>query len=652
MDKIVEAILKLQPFGIIFKKLGCNDDWSALFSVLLITGLLWMFVQFYKDLRKRYIDQKKSIEDIKPQFDHLSIKKAKKYYIQTQYQNAAPSRQEKPGFTHKYIARNKLIPFFINTAFNQSGDSERFYLILADSGMGKTTFMFNLYLAYHSFFCYSRQDKMKLLRFSNPDTIDQIKSVKTGDVRDTILLLDALDEDLGIISTDPQVSDAAAFQHRIDEIIDLTKKIRAVLITCRTQYFPGQEEDPYELKIKRPDEKGFYILNKLYISPFTEKEVRKYLNKKFGVIPFINQKKKKRAHKIVSQAKNLVMRPMLLSYIDYLIEDELTTITTYNIYDTLVTKWLHREADKRVGVATRGSFIIKLHNLSFKTAIAIYTNWRKEGRMYLTKEEALGIAKQFAIELKPEEITGQSLLTCDGIGNWKFAHKSILEFFLAIEAFQNLTFLKVMNFKGMDMARKFFEELYPRWLFLEHQKMLLDEFFDYDAWMVDHYIYKSPIHEAEFLKIVQGIVFDLPALPLAKKCSFKDALAFCNEMNRRHGYSPVYDLERKRSFGDVRGFRLPTATELKAFLIQESHRRYYEKRDSGEIVQIIKNGMKFIFTVEDEVDNIPTLYTREWCLDVDDISVFGWKKKISLLQNCLKFLIVSERMSRMCRFSF
>ena len=95
-------------------------------------------------------------------------------------------------------------------------------------------------------------------------------------------------------------------------------------MTCRTQYFPGQEDDPYELKIRRPDEKGFYILNKLYITPFTHQEVKKYLNKKFGYFKLWNNGKKKRALSLVSRARHIVMRPMMLSYIDYLVDEEKT----------------------------------------------------------------------------------------------------------------------------------------------------------------------------------------------------------------------------------------------------------------------------------------------------------------------------------------
>jgi hypothetical protein len=635
MEEIVEAIMKVQPFGSFFKWLGCNDDWSALFAVLLISLIVTITIKVYYYLVKRYKYVKEALEDIKPQLDYLLIKKSKKYYIQTQYQNASPSRQEEPGFTHKYIARDKLIPFFKKIAFNENVDSERFYLILADSGMGKTTFMINLYIAYHTFFCYPRKYKMKLFRFTNSDTIDQVKSIKTEDAKKTILLLDALDEDLGILSTDPAISDAIAFQKRIDEIIEITKNFREVVITCRTQYFPGQEEDPYELKIKRPDEKGFYTLNKLYISPFNEKEVNKYLNKKFGIIPFINQKKKKRALKIVSKSKNLVMRPMLLSYIDYLIEDELKEVTTCSIYDTLVTKWLEREAFKRRGEADRKFFIEGLRNLSFKTAIVIYSNWRKEGRMYLTKEEALHIAEQFSIQLKAEEITGQSLLTCDGVGNWKFAHKSILEFFLAKEAFQRPMFLKDMNFKGMDMARKFYEELNPRLILFDPSIITEEELPNEIKRLSEYYIYKSPVSPDDFYEIMHPDSKYSYQLGGYQKCSFSEAIDFCNKMNIKHGYAPIYDNEFNflhangntvGSSEGVRGFRLPTQMELQAFIIVEPYLYYiYEKRKALALTKVV---LKSPFErAENEfkkaLPSLPTKDTREWCYDGKAFSLFG-----------------------------
>lgn len=605
MDEIVQAILKLQLFVPFFKWLGCNEGWSEFFSVIVSVLLVTGLVKIINTLLKHRKYCKAALEDIKPQFDYLAIKKARRYYIQTQYQNASPAREEEPGFTHKYIARNKLIPFFTKIAFNEKVDSERFYLILADSGMGKTTFMINLYLKYNSFWSYRRECDIKLFRFSIPDTINQIKAIKTEDAKRTILLLDALDEDRGIISTDPALSDAKAFQNRIEEIINLTINFREVVITCRTQYFPGQEEDPYELTIKRPDGKGFYLLNKLYISPFNEKEVKSYLNKKFGIIPFVNRENKKRALEIVSRSENLLMRPMLLSYIDYLIEAEVKKITTYTIYDKLVAKWLLREAEKRKGLADRGKFMDSLRQLSYKTAIAIYLNWRKEGRMYVTKEEALKIAEQFDIHLKPEEITGQSLLTCDGVGNWKFAHKSILEFFLANEAYYRPVFLKEMRFKGMEMARKFYEELDPRLIIFNQ-----------------YYMYASPVSENEFNKVmagernvINGIIFNFDdGVFSLKRYYLNNAVVFCDKMNKEYEYLPVYSGKVDfLNIGNVRGFRLPTRVELRNFYMNKAELFFRSATIQGLGESISKAWY--------EMKNTGKYYSSEWCHDEKGISV-------------------------------
>jgi hypothetical protein len=607
MDKIVEAILDSQIINDFFHRLGFNNRLTACLSVVLVTLLMAWMTALCNFLRKRYKAKKDALQDIKPQFDHFSIKKAKRFYIQTQYQNASPAREEEPGFTHRFIARNKLIPFFIKTAFNEKVESERFYLILADSGMGKTTFMINLYLRYYSWLSFSRRpDDMKLFRFSDPDTIAQVKAFSTEQAKKTILLLDALDEDPGILSTDPDISDAQAFQKRVDEIIEMTRNFKEVVITCRTQYFPWQEEDPYELKIKRPDEKGFYTLNKLYISPFNDEEVKKYLYKKFGSLPMINEEKRETAFEIVSKSRNLVMRPMLLSYIDYLIQGEMMVITSLNIYKILVNKWLSREAEKRKMIAKRDVFIGNLYNLSVKIAVAIYSNWRADKGMYISKEEAVQLAKQFNIELRPEEITGQSLLTCDGVGNWKFAHKSIFEFFLASEACKNPMYLKQMSFKGMDMARKFYEESEPR-LMLMDMLIVENNKGDISEDLPTSFIYSTVVTDKEFDEL-GGIHRNSRDF---KRFYLDEVILFCNKINIDNGYPSMseWDINNTEPF---RGFRLPTNKELEI---------YFNKQNLSVSITAIKELQK-IMLMDKEIE--PVTIDENALIDILSQSIDEW----------------------------
>ncbi|MBW2739216.1 MAG: formylglycine-generating enzyme family protein [Deltaproteobacteria bacterium] len=155
-----------------------------------------------------------------------------------------------------------------------------------------------------------------------------------------------------------------------------------------------------------------------------------------------------------------MVRPMLLSYIDFLVESKQEFKNTYQIYETLVDKWIEREANKRKHkTSDREKFKKDLHKYSQLVAVKIYRQRTQTDMLCLKKEVARKIVSQNNIELSDYEITGQSLLTRDAEGNWKFAHKSILEFLIAKEALGNFSFLKEIDFSGMDVALKFYREV-------------------------------------------------------------------------------------------------------------------------------------------------------------------------------------------------
>jgi len=367
------------------------------------------------------------------------------------------------------VGRKPLIPHFLKVAFNEKRENHKFYLILADSGMGKTTFMINLYVQYHAFLNFRRKQQMKLFRLGDNRTLDQIKAIEQKEAVNTILLLDALDEDPNILPRDHE-NEEKAFRRRVDEIAEATRDFSDVVITCRTQYFPGQEDDPFELRIRRPDEKGYYTFNKIYLSPLTISEAKQYIDHVYGRLGlwsynpitkerhFLSFRKKRQALEIVKRTPKLVVRPMLLSYIEPLVDSGKTFRHVADIYEILIERWLKREAEKRVGREEEKDFMENLRRHALQTAVALYYKWRDEKRLWLNKEEAVAIAQENAIQLRPDQITGQSLLTCDALGNWKFAHKSVMEYLLAQEALKSNHLFNALvesEFAGMDFAESF-----------------------------------------------------------------------------------------------------------------------------------------------------------------------------------------------------
>lgn len=464
MDKIIEAVLKLLPFGAWLEQLGLGKELSAGLAVLITAVLLYYLSLKVKQLQA-YLQNKKTAKDLSPYFEYQKVKQATDLYIHTQGQNLPPTHEEEMAQSAMFIVKKRLIPWFIRNAFDEKKESDKFYLILADSGMGKTTFLINLYIRYMS--RWGKKHQIKLLPFGDDRIIKHLEELakKQDDAKNTILLLDAFDEYKGLLppETPDGLSDDERFRKRLDEIVELTRDFREVVITSRTQYFPGQEDKPYELKIPRFDDKGFHTLAKMYLSPFDNDEIKRYLNKKYGVLQFWNRRKKRIAESIVKASPKLMVRPMLLAYIDYLVEDKRQFKTTYQIYETLIEKWIEREANKRKHESTtREKFKRDLYAFSRKIALVVYDKHRQHSTLSVDKEAARQLCEAENLDLRDYEITGQSLLTRDANHHWKFAHKSILEFFLAKEAAGKPGFLAELlqsNFAGMDMAKTFCDEV-------------------------------------------------------------------------------------------------------------------------------------------------------------------------------------------------
>ena len=359
-------------------------------------------------------------------------KKSMKYYVSTRAQVVDPFDGEKDENLHSI----KLVPFFIKRVLKN--DSQQYYIVLADSGMGKTTFLLKLFFSYYK--KLTKKYSICLIPLSFDKAIDYIREVVNK--QNTILLLDGLDEDEHAIED---------YVKRMKVICAETELFYKVIITCRTQFFPDVESESLVMdKIKFGVGNKGLKFSKYYIAPFDDKDIDKYLHKKYNRL--FQRNKIKQAKKVIYNCPELAVRPMLLAYIDDLSDNsEKRYDFAFEIYGDLVIKWIDREFPDE----NRRK---QLLDFSINVAVYMYNN----KTIYVERGEIEDIINKYHICLKENKIIIKSLLHRNARGLYQFAHKSILEYLLAIKAFCNHKFRKKMmmdGFDSYDMAKMFLSEM-------------------------------------------------------------------------------------------------------------------------------------------------------------------------------------------------
>ena len=448
MDKVYEIIS--EPISESLKQIGVNISKEFVLIILVLIGIVATYLLRKGSSHISKIRAKKKSKSLHPFFSYNEINSAKNNYVRQNFQNIAPSKEDELVYAHSSVAKQKLIKFFLDSFSDRS--NKRFFILLADSGMGKTTFSLNLYSKYNSFWRYLfKKNKYDIslvpLGYDNAD--HHINESKKNNAHlDTILILDALDEDSSAVVDSKK---------RMKELIELTKEFRFVILTCRTQFFNNENLEPKATNIPRlGTRKGYYSFEKFYLSPFTNHDVNNFIDKKYGVIRLFDSKKVK-AKEIVRNSPYLMARPMLLDFIEDIVDSEKDFNYTFYIYEALIDSWLERET---FNVSRNKKFTYKSDLLKFSTEISkIIYNGRKQLGYTISQTKFEEIARKNNLELSSFEMRVRSLLNRNPEGSYKFSHKSILEFFLAKEIYKDWFFKKHFDEEGMDMTMNFYDEL-------------------------------------------------------------------------------------------------------------------------------------------------------------------------------------------------
>ncbi|HEX9868885.1 MAG TPA: leucine-rich repeat protein [Candidatus Tectomicrobia bacterium] len=329
----------------------------------------------------------------------------------------------------KSLIKDELIPLLASKL--DSGKADKYYIILGDTGMGKTTFMINFFLT-----CARRwraRYQIALLPLGDPRADEAIDAI--DDKAETVLLLDAFDEDvLALID----------YAERLKQLIAKTRDFHCMIMTSRTQFFPSEDQEPAGTGIGRfGGDKGEYEFKKFYLSPFDNSEIRRFIARKYA---FYQSDKRRRAHAIIDACPDLVVRPMLLAYIEDLMAEPGSYKYPHQIYEAMVRSWIARER-----VANKE----ELRRFSEAVAIHMYLHQKERKGLFLEGAEVAEFADQHGIRLQEFEFKSRSLLNRDAQGRLKFAHKSILEYFLSLELDRNPRFWRGFEMESMQLVGEF-----------------------------------------------------------------------------------------------------------------------------------------------------------------------------------------------------
>ncbi|MFK7773888.1 MAG: tetratricopeptide repeat protein [Saprospiraceae bacterium] len=386
----------------------------------------------------------------------------------THFQAQAPAfLPDNPNLIIQDPNRKPLIDFLLRD-FKIKDQTEHKFLILGNAGMGKTTFMINFI---SKLYREKINRPIKIIDLGDPganEELDIFLKQPSEVLSKSVLLLDAYDEYTDI------AFEIEALEKALIKILDNIWRVKHLVITCRINFFPNEflEKGKFIDKQKKTlfklkGEKRMHQLTALYVSPFSKKEIQQYLSKKYG---WYNILKIKKANEIILNSHDLMSRPLLLSYIDDLMGKEYEY--TFQQYETIIDKWIEREANKpRIDFdfSEEGDFRSQLYSFTEGIALNMYQNEAKRKGFFIPiKEiEEQKFWKKLQLNFKNEsrkiskrEAALKGLLVHDTIENrLRFAHRSILEYFIAKAVIDKKVSLDEFDVIKLNTGVKFLIEM-------------------------------------------------------------------------------------------------------------------------------------------------------------------------------------------------
>jgi WD40 repeat protein len=222
-----------------------------------------------------------------------------------------------------------------------------------------------------------------------------------------------------------------------NKIAELAKpKKSKVILTCRTEFFRTHEKEK-EILLDVDKRKNFDII---YLKEFNDDQIKRFLQKR---VPLIEAEKEKKQGweyyhekiRTVFDLKDLAKRPVLLDLITKYLPELIAkgeTINASTLYQTAIQEELKRRL-------TVGKTVIEREDrLKLMKLLAMWMyNHDKLSIPFENIPELLDLKKNFDLKTRTDiEYHLNDFLTCsflsrDPDGNYRFSHKSFVDFLVA-----------------------------------------------------------------------------------------------------------------------------------------------------------------------------------------------------------------------------
>ncbi len=367
-----------------------------------------------------------------------------KIYIQPYITSTPPLLSDEP-FNTQLKDLKLLKDYFVNEVFIKEPDEDStVFFLFGDSGTGKSAALVNLFVDYikkHN--AKNLPFKIRLISLREDNALDQIKRIPDEERNNYILLLDAMDET-------PEVKDPTQFNNFLNELKTAFHDYARVVITCRPQFFKdnSSEKDITDPEIRTSTD--FVECTNYYLAPFNNEQVQEYLDR--AISYRLDNPKRRKAEEIVNKHHFITFRPLILTYIHDIVENDKPIDTTLDLYDIIIHSILKRDIKKT----------LRPRDLNEKIR-----QWWKASSLvakYMYENQKLNITDSELDSILPNDIDKQfkqrSLLTRYG-NTFHFSHKSFYEYFMAYRFLQYPDVIKQVY--GMDFALQIYNDLLQAW---------------------------------------------------------------------------------------------------------------------------------------------------------------------------------------------